>query len=504
MARRGKLVNVREVTPRVNLPSTQLPGQAVERRDPKAGIQTVNWQSPGWELTQEWDAESAYQYAYIANTYVYRCVDVIAKAVSGCPFRAGKDPDEPGDFDVNSELARLLGPPPGSPNPSLSPRRLWRWTVAQYLVTGRWCWEKERVGSRVIGLWPLPSRFIDPIPTERGRAYFEGVRFGRDQRNPITFKMDQVVYDWLPSMHDMRQAETVLQAAKLDINVAVLQDRYDNAFLKNDARPAAVIVHEQFAERDEREAWRSQFLSEYRGVDNAGRPIFIEATPGDEELSATFHIERLGLSQKDAEFIQRYESKIRAICVAFGTPLSILGDASGRTFDNAGQEYTNWWESTLLPLMDELTDAVNVQLAPNLGDDVGWFDVSKVAALKATSKILALGASLPSFTAAKIIHEDEIRSELDLPPREDVWTDEELHPPVPEPLAAAAAGDKTPTDNTAPEDTNTPGDANSDEASGQTPPLRVVRAPVMQVASLVRVEDLPDGSLRVVKLNGTH
>ena len=58
----------------------------------------------------------------------------------------------------------------------------------------------------------------------------------------------------------------------------------------------------------------------------------------------------------------------------------ILGDASGRTFDNAGQEYRNVWEGEWLPLMEEFAEAVNMQLAPRFGNEVMWFETDHVAA----------------------------------------------------------------------------------------------------------------------------
>jgi HK97 family phage portal protein len=401
-----------------------------ERRDPSAATLSVSYQSISAPMISEWDAETAVRWAYIANTYVYRCVDMIASAISACPFRAGPDPRKRGEFDETVKLARLLGPPPGSPNPEVSPRRLWKWTVAQRLITGRWFWEIERVNpsnprGEVLGLWPLPAHLIDPIISDGGRQYFKGFVYGRHLGGKQRYlAREQVVYDWNPSQLDFRQPESVLQAARLDVSVAVMQDRYDVAFLKNDARPAAVIVHEEFAEREEREAFRSQFLAEFRGVDNAGKPIFVEATPGDEEINRTFHIERLGLSQKDAEFIPRYEAKIRAICVAFGTPLSILGDSSARTFSNAEQEYRNWWEATLLPLMAEFEDAVNIRLAPLVGREVGWFDTSGVAALQSQSRIVALGAGVQGLLDT-VFTVDEVRNEYGLAPLDDVLTADE-------------------------------------------------------------------------------
>jgi HK97 family phage portal protein len=409
----------------------------VETRDPTAGsaIVRTRYYSPGSYQISSWDAEWAIREQYIANTYVYRCVQAIANAVAGCAFRAGLDPEKASEYRTDAPLAKLLGPPPGGPNPVLTPRRLWAWTVAQYLVTGRWAWEIEgrptiRSSNDTVGLWPLPSSLIDPIPVEGGRQYFQGYYFAKSdpaKRRKLT--LDQVLYDWKPAQNDVRQAESVLQAARLDVNIAVMQDRYDHAFLKNDARPAAIVVHEEFAEPNEREAFRRQFKDDHQGVDNAGKTIFLEATPGDEEVNKTFHIERLGLSQKDAEFIPRMEAKIRAICIAFGTPLSILGDSSSRTFDNAGQEYENWWEGTILPLMHELEDAVNLHLAPRLGREIGWFDTSKVKALQKDSKIYMLGADAMGAVEKRLITPNEWREAWDMDEMD--GGDELVEPPAP-------------------------------------------------------------------------
>lgn len=424
-----------------------------ESRAPKAATLATTFQAPGQPIIADVDAESAVRLNYILNVYVYRCVQVISQAIAGSPFRAGKNKEDKGNWRDKAPLAQLLGPSPGAPNENISARRLWQWTVAQYLITGRWGWEidgsvpKDRLGKgRVDGLYPLPAHLLEPIPSNGGTSYFDGFIFGRRTGKPRKLAAQQVVYDWRPSQLDFRQPESAIQAARLDIQVAIMQDRYDYAFLRNDARPAAVIVHEEFADPKEKEAFKQQFLSDYRGPQNAGKPIFIEASPGDEDIAKTFHVEVLGLSQRDAEFIARYENKIRSICVAFGTPLSILGDSSKRTFTNADQEHRNWWEGTVLPLMAELEDAVNMQLAPRVGNDVGWFDTSHVVALQAQSKVLSLGPALPVFQQAGIITTNEIRSELGLPPIEggDLVPD------------AAAAKQLQPSDVLSPENPNTP------------------------------------------------
>lgn len=404
-------------------------GRALERRDPAGATTTLSpYSQLSKTMVSEWNADDAIRLAYYANVYVYRCVFQCAQALAGLPFRVGLDPEKPDVFDKGSKnpLAKLLSPPPGGPAPRISARKLWAWTVTQYLITGKWAWEIE--GSKangegdIVNLWPLVSCALNPIPTKSGDAYFSGYQYGKpgaNEKEIVNFGYDQVLYAWRPMATDYRQPESALMAARLNISVAVMQDRYDFAFLRNDARPAAVIVHEAFALEAEREAFKRAFRADFRGPDNAGKAMFIEADSGGNEngVAGALDIKVLGLSQHDAMFIERYSQKISDICVALGTPLSILGDSTKRTYDSANVEHRNWWEGTLQPLGSDLQDEVNMQLVPRMNmDEVGWFDYSKVVALQSDSRLLALGAIIPLVVGEGLpITVGEFRDALGLP-----------------------------------------------------------------------------------------
>jgi HK97 family phage portal protein len=386
----------------------------VELRDPSAATGNLGWRARGAPMVPEWDAENAVRWGLYANVAVYRCVQTIANALARVPLRAGADPDKPKDYRRDAPLARLLGPAPGGPNSETSARQLIAWTVAQYLVTGRFGWENEldqRTGD-ILALWPLPASNLRAIPSSGGAAYFDRFMFG-PKGSPAEKKLtvEQVTYGWRPSAHDWREPESVLQAARLDVSVAVMQDRYDYAFLKNGARPDFLIVHQAIDDDDERAAFRDQWNSEHRGPDNAGRPAFAETEGG--EAGGAIDVKQLGLSQRDAQSIQRYAQKIQAICVAFGTPLSKLGDSSARTFSNASQENANWWEDTVQPLGEELTDIWNTKLAPRLGSDACWFDWSVVPALRRPARFTATDGI--ALVQAGLADPSEVRSEVDLP-----------------------------------------------------------------------------------------
>lgn len=386
-----------------------------EVRDPSAATTPIRYQGLDTRMVPEWDAENAIRWGYLANVFVYACIRAIATDLSSLAFRVGADPDKPADYDPKHPLAKLLGPAPGGPNPTVSARRLWAWTVANRIVAGRHAWELETTGAGgkgdIVGIWPLVTSMLDAIPSRSGTRYFDRFEYGRPEAKK-RLRAEQVFYAWRPSLSDWRQPESELQAARLDISVAVMQDRYDHAFLRNDARPAAVIVHEAFAETAERDAFRQQFLAEHRGPDNAGRPAFVEASEDGAEVTKAIAVQVLGLSQTDAKFIERYEAKVRGICVGIGVPLSRLMDASKRTFSNADRETVNYWHSTVLNLALDLADDVNVQLAPRFGDNVGWFDTSKVPALQAPSRFTPI--SVGEAYEARIATLNEARREVGL------------------------------------------------------------------------------------------
>lgn len=406
------------------------PAPARERRDPTAATQPLQYISPGMAQVDEWNAEQAIRIAFYGNVIVYRCVQIVANTIASLPFLAGKrpprKPGQAGEVEENARLMQLLGPPPGGPAPKLSARRLWAWTVAQRLVTGRHGWEVELAGADIAALWPLTSGSLRSIPSKSGSEWFSRFEYG-PPHDPKRLTPDRIVYGWDPSSYDFRQPESALQAARLDISIAVMMDRYNVAFLRNDARPAAVIITEAFATQDDYDAFERRLYGNHGGPDNAGKTMIVESH-GEGGPVGAIDYKILGLSQSDAQFIEQHRASLERISIALGVPWSKL-DASGRTFDNAGEEDHNWWESTLLPRLADLADEVNMQLAPRLGREVGWFDTSGVRALQPPKQITAVGA--PALLTSRIATIDEARGLVDLPALPDgagarFLTDEEL------------------------------------------------------------------------------
>ena len=419
---------------------TSLP---TEIRNPKGATLTTRWQTPGMPMPSEWNGEGAVNQAYLSNVVVFACARMKAADIAACPFRVGPSLDYRQDYDENAPLAQLLGPPPRGANPVTAASDLWAWSIIQQEIQGKFGWEIEWNGDQVAALWPLVAQYLQPKPTiGRSAKYFDGFRYDINN-DVVNYTNDEVFYYWNPSQKDFRQPESWLQSARLDVSVAVMQDRYDYAFLNNDARPATIMVMEAFAEAEEKRAFEQELDGRYGGPDNAGRTMVVEADKEGTPPADALAIHTLGISQKDADFFRRYEQKVRGISIAAGVPFSKL-DASGRTFDNAAQEEQTYWVNTLLPLMRRIENAVNVQLAPKFGNMVGWFDTSHIEALQPAKKYSAV--SLSDAYTKKIITKDEAREVLGQKPVEDGSGKEFAADPAPAVLYSPnqPAGEETP------------------------------------------------------------
>lgn len=381
--------------------------------------------------------DKAFSEMYYANVFVYACARAIAQDLAARPVRVGADPANPRDFNAKHPLAIRLGPAPGGPNPEMSSTQLRRWSTAQKVITGSFAWE---IDPATLDFWPLLIRLLKPIPTEGRpgeRSLFKAFEYGtgRDKR---VIPADRVFYDFVPSQTDWRTPESALQAARLDVSVMVMQDRYDNAFIKNDNRPAAIVVHEAFTDDDKERAFRRGFTDSHRGPDNAGKTHFVATSANGASVKDALSITSIGLSQRDSEALKRYDAKIRACCIALGVPLSRLGDASGSTFNNSDVETLNYWRDTIKPTGDDQMDMVNHHLMPlfdNSGN-VAFLDYTGVPDLEPIKRF-AVG-DIPTLVSAQIISPNEGRVEIGLPESDDPDMDK-IGGAVPAPPAIPAA-----------------------------------------------------------------
>lgn len=187
--------------------------------------------------------------------------------------------------------------------------------------------------------WPVPhpdkfvERFEMRLPT--GEVF--------DQLLPYEKGKGGVIWLKRPHPTDPYRSMTWLESAGISIDLDYYARLYNRNFMFNDGRPGGVLsvggkgVADDDDDIDPADA--AGLLARLQGgPGNAGRIALWE---GDIEYTD------LSVSPRDAQYVESRGLTQREILVAAGTPLSVIGDASGRTFDNADAEEENFWRHTM-------------------------------------------------------------------------------------------------------------------------------------------------------------
>lgn len=325
------------------------------------------------------------------NVYAARCIERIANDISGLPFYAGNMKSK--TPRPTTAMQQLLGPAPGSPNPQWSAAKLWNYTVRQWLILGKFAWLHEYdANGRIVALWPLMAQYVVPVVAPIGAGgYFEEFRYGTvGSPGYRVFKPSDITYVWNPSDEDVRLPRAPLALANWGIKISQLLDAYDDAFLSNGGVPAYLVTTPSFADSKSRRSFRDQFRSRFGGPKNVNKALFAETDvePGEvgtvPAASQSVSVQVIGTSQKDAQLDVLRTNRISDMCVAFGVPLSVLGDSSAAKFTNMGTDRTNYWRDTVGGHIRGLADGVNTSFGKLVDGplDIGWFDTSNVPEMR--------------------------------------------------------------------------------------------------------------------------
>ncbi len=357
----------------------------VDRIDSEQGV------GPEWSQTR-------YGEYYATSTAVHAAVRVRADAVARPPLivqrRASPLPQQnlpfPEGEGVGDSAGRTrttatyiqAGPDDpmqrllDRPNPSWSAGDLWRATETYLLLWGSAYWgiERDRSG-RVRELWPLRPDRMRVLP-DAGR-YVKGFVYehGGDR---VAYLPEEIV--WFRHFNPLEEFSGLssVAPARLAVDMGAEALKFNRHFFSNSAMPADLAITTQETPTDEEvadfyERWESRF----RGSGRAHRPVL---------LSRGMDAKRLGLSQKDMEFLAGLRWTVDEVARAFGVPKVFLAQLEDATLSNVQAQERFLWRNTVVPELRLLEDAVTRSLAPLFEEFPGQyrvqFDLTAVEALQ--------------------------------------------------------------------------------------------------------------------------
>lgn len=308
---------------------------------------------------------------YQINVVAYQAVNKIADAIGSMKWQVF---DQSGNQLESHPLLDLIN----RPNPWQSGREWWRAKTAYLLLSGDG-FDERVTNSQGIPqeLWTLrpdrtsfdldangmPSRFVYQYGSQK--VYFPANSLTGDADIRHT-RLFSPVNDW--------RGQSPMQAASRAIDQHNEAMTWLKSLLQNSAKPSGALLldKEKTLTSDEYDRLREDIETNFAGSQNSGRPMLLEGGMKWEALS---------LSPADMGIIELKDSAARDISLAFGVPPLLLNIPGDNTYSNYREGRLGFYEDTVIPLVDLMTDELNGWLSPKFGGTYIKADYDSIEAI---------------------------------------------------------------------------------------------------------------------------
>ncbi len=316
-------------------------------------------QQPGKPVWMRRDYVKFADEAYRKNVVAHRAIDMIATAAASVSFKLNT-------AEAPHPLMRLIR----RPNPLQGRAEFFNALYAYQLISGNaFIQAVGPKGDAPLELYALRPDRVQVIAGKAGMP--KGYRYAvGDQVTdfPVDRLTGQSRILHLKQFHPLDDwyGLSAVEAAAYSIDQHNQAGAWNQALLQNGARPSGALVvnmKEQGGRLSEEQYARvkDQVDAQFSGPENAGRPLLLEGGLDWKEMS---------LSPKDMDFIDAKHSSARDIALAFGVPPQLLGIPGDNTYANLAEARLALWEQTVIPLLGQVTDALNGWLAPMFGNEL--------------------------------------------------------------------------------------------------------------------------------------
>lgn len=357
-----------------------------------------------FEYYEPSEKEYNYKNAYKDNVIVYRCTNLIAQSAAHVPFilynslKKVRYNDHP--------IARLLK----RPNSRTAGAEFFEKVIAHKLLFGNAFILLTNNTKKQGEFFLLAPQNMEICYDDNDNKYYKYetankvIKYPVDNISGKSNILHLKNYNPYSDIYGM----SCLDAASSHIELHTQATKWNNSLLKNGARPSGALImrHDSGYLSDEQfHRLKEQLNEKYSGSRNSGKPLLLEGGLDWREMS---------MNPKDMDFMESKSSAAREIALAFGVPPQLLGIAGDNTYSNMQEARLALWEETLIPLLDNLTDALSNWLTLLTGEDLQIdFDRDSISALSERRENVWAKISTANFMTI-----NEKRSLVGLPPVE--------------------------------------------------------------------------------------
>ena len=312
---------------------------------------------------------------YKKNVIVYRCVQLISRALASVDWVL-----QDGDTIMQEhEILTLMN----KPNSKQYKTTFIEEAISYLLLSGNCYVLAKRIDNKKpVNLYLLrPDRVSiitgkEGLPTAyqyqiAGQKQFFEVNQETGECDILHIKLFNPLDDW----YGMSPIEVALGSINQHNSIA----QQNTAFLQNGGRPSGALMYKSSIDPQKRNELKDNLRNLYEGGRNAGKILLLEGN---------FEWKEMGLSPKDLDFISGKELAAKEIALAFGVPNILVGSMSSATFANYKEARYNFWEETLIPLLNIVAGEFSNWLQMLFKTSLKlWYDMDSIPALVSKREI---------------------------------------------------------------------------------------------------------------------
>jgi HK97 family phage portal protein len=316
----------------------------------------------------DWSTDRAIQYGYKSNTYVYACVNLLAKSAASIPWQVyAKTKTKTWEVIEDHPAALLIE----KPNPFMSRTDLIEIMTMHLYLGGNALLTKVRGGGVVSELWPLPPDAMKVIPDKQN--YIGGYFYDRDGVR-MRFNPSDIIHNKFNDPANPYWGIAPLQAGAKLVDTDNEAVEWNKIALENRAITDGVFTFDSPLTKDQWDDARKQVREQHQGIQNARTPWVLGAGAKWQQMS---------LSPAEMDFINSRKMTREEICAIFGCPPVMIGIYENATLANIQTARRIFWQDTVVPFLENMKSCFNLQLTPEYGGDIYIdFDLSAVEALQ--------------------------------------------------------------------------------------------------------------------------
>lgn len=311
---------------------------------------------------------------------VYRCVNVLANAIAQLPLilyrrEYDRDGNETGKARAKDHpLYRLVSLKPNAWQTGVE----WRRQLAGLLMLRGNSHQLQVVGpggqiEQLVSLRP------DRIKTVQLESWRRRYRYTWDNGRPVDLLQDEVVHFSAFStdgIEGLSPIELMRRTLETSIDMEDFQGREFNKAPKLAGFLKSALDEPDEAQREN----EKQFAQRWGGRRGwGGVPI----------LPPHLSWQAVGISQRDAQFLETRKFSVTDICRWFGVPPHLVADLEKATFSNIEHQSIDFLVHSVLPWLRLIEDRLTLDLCINAGEDDLFFEFLVDGLLRADSKTRA-------------------------------------------------------------------------------------------------------------------